>query len=185
MPGETVVVGTQSPLGCLHLTLASWNSRALFTSHHSLQHRAIRKLQIYKQLCTQHIVSTAQETHGNSTDLATLYREIPSHEHYLSTLPSAAGGVCVSIKKSFFKEHFSRHHLFEVIAGRAVGLRAYGPAGNLCVVAAHVVPELSDLDLRALLDDIGAVFVQSADTVNILIGDVMLTVIQSMNPDSL
>ena len=171
MSGETDVMGTRSPLGSHHLSFASWNSRALFASHYTVQRKAKHKLRIYKILCTKHVAVTAQEAHGSTTDRDTFAREIPTHEHFPSTLDSAAGGVSISVQSAFFRSRFHRHHIFELILGRVACLRALRPEGNLTIVAVRIVPEMNDTQLVNFFDVIDEAMQPAPNTLKVLIGD--------------
>ena len=154
------------------MRLASWNTRALFTSHHSLKGRAVAKMEKYKKLCQQHQLVTAQETHGCSHDFETLCREVPSHVHYLSTIEDrAAGGICISVNAAFLEGHFETQFVQLLNPGRLMKLHACGDGGDLVALIVHLTPGLADTELRQFLKEIKQAMVEDANTLNMILGD--------------
>ena len=80
-------------------------------------------------------------------------------------MESAAGGVSISIQKAFFRAHFGRHHLFELIPGHVAVLKAFGPMGNLNLVAVHIVPEMNDTQLKEFFDIVAAAIQPDTNTI--------------------
>ena len=60
----------------------SWNARALFTSCYMPRAKAVRKMQIFKQLCCKFAVTMLQEVHGTRFDEDTLCKEVAKHRHF-------------------------------------------------------------------------------------------------------
>jgi len=175
MDGDShVVVGTtRAPLGSHHLCFATWNARALFASHHCRQGQAVRKFALFKSLCSRHQIVTCQETHGSQFDLTTLNRELPQHVHHLSTVDNrAAGGISISVNKHFLRGTFIGHNFTTIVPGRIASFKAWGPRGNLCFLAVHLVPDLPDHELQRQLGLINMHLPADAGTLTILMGDV-------------
>ena len=87
-------------------SFCSWNARALFTSCFTPRAKAMKKMQLLKQLCTKYCIVMLQEVHGTRFDVETLNKEINSHMHFLSVIDGRnAGGILISISKKLMGKY--------------------------------------------------------------------------------
>ena len=160
-----------TPMLDYDIKMATWNSKALLSSHFASKKLAATRMQMYSKLCKSHDIITIQETHGNMDDEPALIKAAPDHVHFLSVIPGrAAGGLALAVSKKFL-EAFACYVVRELIPGRAQHLLAQGEHGSVEVVAVHLDPGQSMEDLKVVLKMIKGVMQQNMATITLLIGD--------------
>eukprot|EP00959_Pyramimonas_sp_CCMP1952_P317181 6638464-Pyramimonas_sp.AAC.1 len=80
--------------------LASWNSGTFFGAVSGSESRQRRAQGKARWLYQNSDVVFLQETHGSEADLSSLERDFHDFVHFCSLLPSNAGGVVISIRKT-------------------------------------------------------------------------------------